>query len=111
MELQPNKFKRAIQSGKLQIGLWSSLSSHVTVEVIAGAGFDWILLVRNLPKFCKRLPQVERVWRRVRGCNVSIMEHQSQARVRSTTNSRVFTPRLVFLDLPRVRTSRCRIAD
>ena len=44
MELPPNKFKRAIQSGKLQIGLWSMLSSHVTVEVIAGAGFDWIVL-------------------------------------------------------------------
>ena len=30
--------------GKTQIGLWSSLSSNYTVEVIAGAGFDWILL-------------------------------------------------------------------
>ena len=27
-----------------QIGLWSSLSSNYSVEVIAGAGFDWILL-------------------------------------------------------------------
>ena len=44
MDLPPNKFKRAIQSGKLQIGLWSMLASHVTVEVIAGAGFDWIVL-------------------------------------------------------------------
>jgi len=44
MELPQNGFKRALQAGKAQIGLWSSLSSNYTVEVIAGAGFDWILL-------------------------------------------------------------------
>jgi 4-hydroxy-2-oxoheptanedioate aldolase len=44
MELLPNDFKRALRAGKAQIGLWSSLSSNYTVEVIAGAGFDWILL-------------------------------------------------------------------
>jgi 4-hydroxy-2-oxoheptanedioate aldolase len=44
MNLPPNPFKRALAGGKPQIGLWSSLSSNYTVEVIAGAGFDWILL-------------------------------------------------------------------
>ncbi|MEY3379987.1 MAG: HpcH/HpaI aldolase family protein [Hylemonella sp.] len=44
MELPRNHFKHAIAAGKQQIGLWSSLSSNYTVEVIAGAGFDWILL-------------------------------------------------------------------
>jgi 4-hydroxy-2-oxoheptanedioate aldolase len=44
MELPVNAFKRALSAGKAQIGLWSSLSSSYTVEVIAGAGFDWILL-------------------------------------------------------------------
>ena len=44
MDLPPNPFKRALKAGKPQIGLWSSLSSNYTVEVIAGAGFDWILL-------------------------------------------------------------------
>jgi 4-hydroxy-2-oxoheptanedioate aldolase len=44
MELPQNRFKRALRAGKPQIGLWSSLSSNYTVEVIAGAGFDWILL-------------------------------------------------------------------
>jgi 4-hydroxy-2-oxoheptanedioate aldolase len=44
MELPQNAFKRALRAGKAQIGLWSSLSSNYTVEVIAGAGFDWILL-------------------------------------------------------------------
>lgn len=44
MELPKNPFKRALREGRTQIGLWSSLSSHYTVEVIAGAGYDWILL-------------------------------------------------------------------
>jgi 4-hydroxy-2-oxoheptanedioate aldolase len=44
MELPRNAFKHALANGMPQIGLWSSLSSHYTVEVIAGAGFDWILL-------------------------------------------------------------------
>jgi 4-hydroxy-2-oxoheptanedioate aldolase len=44
MNLPENPFKRALRAGKPQIGLWSSLSSNYTVEVIAGAGFDWILL-------------------------------------------------------------------
>jgi 4-hydroxy-2-oxoheptanedioate aldolase len=44
MELPRNAFKQALKAGRAQIGLWSSLSSNYTVEVIAGAGFDWILL-------------------------------------------------------------------
>ena len=44
MELPQNAFKRALGAGKAQIGLWSSLSSNYSVEVIAGAGFDWLLL-------------------------------------------------------------------
>jgi 4-hydroxy-2-oxoheptanedioate aldolase len=44
VDLPQNGFKRALKAGKPQIGLWSSLSSNYTVEVIAGAGFDWILL-------------------------------------------------------------------
>ncbi|HEU5176291.1 MAG TPA: HpcH/HpaI aldolase/citrate lyase family protein [Burkholderiales bacterium] len=44
MELPANTFKRALKAGKPQIGLWSTLSSSYTVEVVAGAGFDWLLL-------------------------------------------------------------------
>jgi 4-hydroxy-2-oxoheptanedioate aldolase len=44
MDLPKNAFKRALAEGRTQIGLWSSLSSNYTVEVIAGAGYDWILL-------------------------------------------------------------------
>src|SRR5688572_1805203 len=44
MELPQNSFKRSLRAARPQIGLWSSLSSNYSVEVIAGAGFDWILL-------------------------------------------------------------------
>jgi 4-hydroxy-2-oxoheptanedioate aldolase len=44
VDLPQNPFKRALKAGQAQIGLWSSLSSNYSVEVIAGAGFDWILL-------------------------------------------------------------------
>jgi 4-hydroxy-2-oxoheptanedioate aldolase len=44
MELVRNNFKKAIAEGRVQIGLWSSLCSNIGAEVLADAGFDWILL-------------------------------------------------------------------
>jgi 4-hydroxy-2-oxoheptanedioate aldolase len=44
MELPANNFKRALKANRLQIGLWCSLSSHYATELVAGSGFDWILL-------------------------------------------------------------------
>ena len=40
MELLVNKFKRALKDKKPQIGMWSSLSSHIVAEILAHAGFD-----------------------------------------------------------------------
>ncbi len=44
MDALHNPFKQALKSGRLQIGLWHSLSSHLVVEILANSGFDWILL-------------------------------------------------------------------
>jgi 4-hydroxy-2-oxoheptanedioate aldolase len=44
MELTPNKLKQALAQGQVQIGLWSSLSSNYSAEIVAGSGYDWILL-------------------------------------------------------------------
>jgi 4-hydroxy-2-oxoheptanedioate aldolase len=44
MDLPVNHFKRALKAGVSQIGLWCSLSSHYSIEMVAGAGFDWLLL-------------------------------------------------------------------
>jgi 4-hydroxy-2-oxoheptanedioate aldolase len=44
MELPRNTFKHALAAGGQQIGIWSTLATNVTVELIAAAGFDWMLL-------------------------------------------------------------------
>jgi 4-hydroxy-2-oxoheptanedioate aldolase len=44
MDRLHNPFKKALKSGRLQIGFWHSLSSHLAVEILADSGFDWILL-------------------------------------------------------------------
>jgi 4-hydroxy-2-oxoheptanedioate aldolase len=44
VDLPVNKFKKALKEGKPQIGIWSSLSSHIVAEILAHAGFDWVLL-------------------------------------------------------------------
>ena len=40
----PNLFKRALVAGRQQIGLWVSLASPYSAEVVAGAGFDWLVI-------------------------------------------------------------------
>lgn len=42
--LPQNGFKRAIAAGRQQIGLWVSLTSSYAAEVVAGSGFDWLLI-------------------------------------------------------------------
>lgn len=42
--LPPNRFKQRLRTAQGQIGLWCTLSSAYTVEAVAGAGFDWLLL-------------------------------------------------------------------
>ncbi|MFK8250399.1 HpcH/HpaI aldolase family protein [Ancylobacter terrae] len=44
MDVLTNRFKAAIREGRQQIGLWCSLASPISTEVVAGSGFDWLLL-------------------------------------------------------------------
>jgi 4-hydroxy-2-oxoheptanedioate aldolase len=44
LQLPPNRFKAALREQRRQIGLWSSLCSNIVAEIIAYAGFDWILI-------------------------------------------------------------------
>ncbi len=39
-----NTFKQALRAGQPQIGLWVSLADAYVSELLAGAGFDWMLL-------------------------------------------------------------------
>ena len=42
--LPRNAFKQALSSFQRQIGLWSGLCNSISAEIIAGAGFDWIVI-------------------------------------------------------------------
>jgi 4-hydroxy-2-oxoheptanedioate aldolase len=42
--LPRNLFKIALCNGQPQIGLWSGLCSNIASEIIAGAGFDWVVI-------------------------------------------------------------------
>lgn len=43
-ELPRNEFKRALHAGQRQVGFWLTLASPNATEVVAGAGFDWLLI-------------------------------------------------------------------
>lgn len=44
MKLAPNPFTRALRDKQQQVGLWVSLGSNFSAEVLAPAGYDWVLL-------------------------------------------------------------------
>jgi 4-hydroxy-2-oxoheptanedioate aldolase len=44
MKIPGNLFKQSLLAGKHQKGLWATLASAYSTEVVAGAGFDWLLL-------------------------------------------------------------------
>ncbi len=44
MKLTRNEFKAKLANGQQQVGLWMSMASNVSTEVIAPSGFDWALI-------------------------------------------------------------------
>lgn len=40
----PNPLKAALHRGERQIGCWLTLNSPIATEMLAGAGFDWLLV-------------------------------------------------------------------
>ena len=44
MDMPFNSFKRALTAGETQIGLFLGLADAYSAEVVAGAGFDWLLI-------------------------------------------------------------------
>ena len=88
MDLPHNSFKHAIAADRQQIGLWCSLASHVSVEIVAGSGYDWLLLdTEHSPN---EIPQVL--------CQLqAVMEHKVHPIVRPAWNDMVLIKR--FLDM------------
>ncbi|MGX7006156.1 4-hydroxy-2-oxoheptanedioate aldolase [Caballeronia sp. KNU42] len=44
MLLAQNHFKQALKEGRPQIGLWAALADGYVTELLATAGFDWLLI-------------------------------------------------------------------
>lgn len=44
MNIADNTFKTGLRNGTAQLGLWNSLSSGLVADIIATAGFDWVLV-------------------------------------------------------------------
>ncbi|CAH2925916.1 MAG: 2,4-dihydroxyhept-2-ene-1,7-dioic acid aldolase (EC [uncultured Paraburkholderia sp.] len=44
MSLPQNTFKRALREGTRQFGLWAALADAYVTELLATAGFDWLLI-------------------------------------------------------------------
>ena len=87
MEVPANHFKHAIKAGKSQIGFWCSLASNVSIEILAGSGFDWLLLdTEHSPN---DLPQVFNQLQ-------AMMENETHPIVRPPWNDMVMIKR--FLD-------------
>jgi 4-hydroxy-2-oxoheptanedioate aldolase len=55
-DLPENRFKRALADRKTQIGLWMTMTSPVATEIVAGAGFDWMLL--DMEHSANDLPEI-----------------------------------------------------
>ena len=44
MRTPTNLFKQALTQGQVQIGLWLGLADAYSAEIIAGTGYDWLLI-------------------------------------------------------------------
>lgn len=44
MMLPKNRFKKALQEGRQQIGLWNTIPGSLTAEMLATCGFDWMVI-------------------------------------------------------------------
>ncbi len=88
MEMPRNTFKAALREGRSQLGLWSSLPGAYVAELLAGAGYDWLLLdTEHSPGDpLTVLPQLQ-----------AVAPYPTAAVVRPATNDAVLIKR--FLDL------------
>lgn len=86
MTMKKNPFLGAIRAGRPQIGLWISLSSNYAAEVVACAGYDWLLVdMEHTPSdVCTVLGQLQ-----------AIAPHKPTAIVRPPWSDTVMVKRLL----------------
>lgn len=44
MKMPTNAFLKAIREGRKQVGLWVSLGDNYAAEIVAGSGYDWLVV-------------------------------------------------------------------
>lgn len=44
MDIPANQFKRNLLARRHQVGMWVSLASRYSAEIVAGSGFDWLVV-------------------------------------------------------------------
>ncbi|MCP0749941.1 hypothetical protein KU620_24765, partial [Salmonella enterica subsp. enterica serovar Mbandaka] len=44
INLAHSNYEDALKAGRPQIGLWLGLANSYSAELLAGAGFDWLLI-------------------------------------------------------------------
>jgi 4-hydroxy-2-oxoheptanedioate aldolase len=91
MKMLANPFLAAIREGRKQIGLWVSLSNNYAAEVVASAGYDWLLVdMEHAPSdMATVLGQLQ-----------AIAPHGSSAIVRPPWNDTVMVKRLLDVGAP-----------
>ncbi|MDP5084084.1 MAG: aldolase/citrate lyase family protein [Yoonia sp.] len=91
MKMRANPFLAAIRAGQPQIGLWISLANNYAAEVVASAGFDWLLVdMEHAPaEVATVLGQLQ-----------AIAPHGSTAIVRPPWNDPVMVKRLLDIGAP-----------
>lgn len=94
-QIPVNRFKRALVAGQPQIGVWSTLPDPYVSEIIAGAGYDWILLdTEHTPTDVPRMLQQLQA---VTAAQTAVGVHRPSAIVRPAWNDAVLIKR--YLDI------------
>lgn len=44
MILPPNRLKRALKAGQMQLGIWHTFGGALNAELLAALGYDWVLI-------------------------------------------------------------------
>jgi len=89
--MRPNTFKRGLQAGTPQIGLWISLCSGFAADAVADVGYDWLLMdMEHAPNDLGTvLSQLQAAW-----------PHGSTPLVRPMWNDAVLVKRLLDIGAP-----------
>ena len=91
MKMLDNQFLAAIREGRKQIGLWVSLTSNYAADVVAAAGYDWLLVdMEHSPNDLTM----------VLGQLQAIEAHGGAAIVRPPWNDKVMVKRLLDMGAP-----------